>query len=64
MSDTSLVQNLNTLDFSRLVIQLQSVLEFSREVDTADCFSLVRNFEQALGKNTNLNHNMFTVPLF
>lgn len=55
---------INSLDFSRLVIQLQSVLDFSKEVDTADTLSLLRNFEQALGKNSNLNHSMFTVQLF
>ena len=64
MSDASLSANLNSLDFSRLVLQLQSVLEFSRDADAADSFSLLRNFEQALGKTSNLNHAMFSVELF
>ena len=55
---------MNSLDFSRLVIQLQSVLEFSRDLDAADPFSLLRNFEQALGRTTNLNCSIFTVHLF
>lgn len=38
--------------------------EFSKETDTADTFSLLRNFEQALGKQSNLNHSKFTVQLF
>ena len=63
-SDASLNANLNCVDFSRLVIQIQSVLEFSREPDTADAFSLLRNFEQALGKTSNLNHSVFTCELF
>ena len=45
LSDASLNANLNSLDFSRLVIQLQSVLEFSRDGDAADSCSLLRNFE-------------------
>lgn len=64
LSDASLNANLNSLDFSRLRIQLQSVLEFAKEGDAADPFSLLRNFEQALGKSTNLNYAMFSVPLF
>ena len=41
------------------------MLEFSRETDdTADTLSLLRVFEQALSKNTNLNHEAFTVQLF
>ena len=27
-------------------------------------FTLLRNFEQCLGKSSNLNHTMFTVKLF
>ena len=64
LSDASLSANLNSLDFSRLRIQLQSVFEFAKESDAADSFSLLRNFEQALGKTTNLNYAMFSVPLF
>jgi len=64
LSDASLNANLNSLDFSRLVIQLQGVFEFSKEEETADTFSLVRNFEQAIGKSSNLNHTVFTVSLF
>lgn len=64
MSDASLNANLNSIDFSRLVIQIQSVLEFSRDLETADPFSLLRNFEQALGKTSNLNPAAFSCELF
>ena len=40
------------------------MLEFSREPDTADSFSLLRNFEQALGKTSHLNHSLFSCQLF
>ena len=64
LSDASLNANLNSIDFSRLVIQIQSILEFSRDRETADPFSILRSFEQALGKTSNLNHSVFTCQLF
>ena len=64
LSDAGLSSNLNSLDFSRLVIQLQSVLEFAKDRDAADTASLLRNFEQALCRKTNLDPAKFTVDLF
>ena len=45
-----------------MVIQLSSVFEFSKD-DASDTFALVRLLEQAMGKNSNLNHAQFTVPV-
>ena len=64
LSDAGLSSNLNSLDFSRLVIQLQSVLEFAKDRDAADPASLLRNFEQALCRKTNLNPAKLTVEFF
>ena len=61
VSEASLGQ-INSQDFNRIVIQLSSVFEFSKD-DASDSFSLIRLLEQAMGRNSNLNHTQFTVPL-
>ena len=62
--DTSIGSHMNSLDFSRLIIQLQSVYEFAKDREMADTTSLLLNFEQALGRKTNLNHETLSVELF
>ena len=45
LSDASLNAEMNSIEFSRLVINLTSALEFSKEVDAADTRSLLIKFE-------------------
>ena len=63
LSEQSLNQNqISSQDFNRIVIQLSSVFEFSKD-DASETFSLIRLLEQALGRNSGLNHAMFSVGL-
>ena len=64
LQDNSISSHMNSLDFSRLIIQLQSVYEFAKDREMADTTSLLLNFEQALGRKTSLNHETLSVELF
>ena len=49
-------------EFNRLVIQLFSVLEFSKD-EASDPFAIVRLFEQSLVANSCLNHEALSVDM-